>query len=215
MICFFDCETTGKADFKSPPEAEHQPKVVQLAALLSDEKGVEIASLSLIVKPAGFSIPQEASSIHGITTEIGMAKGVPRIHALLAFASLAKIAKVHCCHNSDFDTFILRGECERLSVNFPKRETFCTMKAMTDVCKLPGPYGFKWPKLQEAYRHAFGKDFEGAHDALSDVRACKEIYLWLTGIRATEEGELKCASGGKALKTFGTTWGQDPARSTP
>ncbi len=179
MILFFDCETTGKADFKSAPEAEHQPKIVQLAAILCDEKGVEVSSLNLIVRPSGFHIPIEASSIHGITTEIGMARGVPRLHTLLAFASLAKIARTYCCHNSDFDVLVLKGECGRMSVEFPNREAFCTMKAMTDVCKIPGPYGNKWPKLTEAYRHAFQKDFDGAHDALADVRACKEIYFWL------------------------------------
>lgn len=179
MILFFDCETTGKADFKSPPESEHQPRVVQLAAILADNAGAELACLSMIVKPTGFRIPQEASSIHGITTEMAMASGVPRIHALLAFASLARVAKKYCCHNSDFDTFILRGECLRMCVEFLDKETFCTMKAMTDVCQIPGPYGNKWPRLQEAYQHAFQKQFDGAHDALSDVRACKDVYFWL------------------------------------
>lgn len=38
---------------------------------------------------------------------------------------------------------------------------------------------YEWPRLQEAYKHAFGKEFEGAHDAMSDIRATKEIYFWL------------------------------------
>jgi hypothetical protein len=52
---------------------------------------------------------------------------------------------------------------------------------MVNICKLPSKYPgeYKWPRLIEAYRHAFGKDFTGAHDALADVRACKEIYFWL------------------------------------
>lgn len=179
MILFFDCETTGKADFKAPCDAEHQPKIVQLAAILCDEKGKDVSSLSFIVKPTGFQIPPEASSIHGITTELALARGVPRIHALLAFASLAKAAKLYCAHNSDFDTFVIKGECARMCIEFPNRETFCTMKSMTDVCKIPGPYGNKWPRLQEAYRHAFEKEFSGAHDALADVRACKDIYFWI------------------------------------
>ena len=37
MILFFDTETTGKADFKSSPDAAHQPRLVQFAALLMDE----------------------------------------------------------------------------------------------------------------------------------------------------------------------------------
>jgi len=34
--------------------------------------------------------------------------------------------------------------------------------------------------LSEAYRHAFGKDFDGAHDAMSDIRATKDVYFWIT-----------------------------------
>jgi DNA polymerase III epsilon subunit-like protein len=51
------------------------------------------------------------------------------------------------------------------------------MKATTSICKLPGKYGdYKWPKLQESHLHFFGKEFEGAHDAMADVRACAAVY---------------------------------------
>lgn len=179
MILFFDTETTGKANFKAPPDANGQPRIVQLAAILTDQDGGEVASLNLIIKPVGFEIPPEASSIHGITTEKAIATGVPRLHALLLFSSLAEIATLYCCHNSDFDLFMIDGECDRMSIEVPSRKVFCTMKETTELCQLPGAYGFKWPRLQEAYRHIFKKDFVGAHDALADVRACKDIYFWL------------------------------------
>ena len=59
--------------------------------------------------------------------------------------------------------------------------TYCTMNEMTDVCKLPGKFAgkYKWPKLQEAYRHAFGKDFDGAHDALADASPARNSTFWL------------------------------------
>lgn len=67
-------------------------------------------------------------------------------------------------------------------------DKFCTMKAMTPVCKLHGNYGdFKWPKLQEAHKHAFGVEFDGAHDALADVRACARVYRWLMEQRKANE----------------------------
>lgn len=129
-LLFCDTETTGKADFRAEPDAAHQPRIVQLAALLLTENGEELASLSLIIKPIGFQIPEEASKIHGITTENAMKNGVKVLDA--------------------------------------------------GICKLPGQYGdWKWPKLTEAYQHAFGKTFDGAHDALADVRACKDVYFYL------------------------------------
>jgi len=67
------------------------------------------------------------------------------------------------------------------------RDSFCTMKAMTGVCKLPGMYDdYKWPKLTEAYRHCYGKEMEGAHDALADVRGCAEVYRWLVAQKKAE-----------------------------
>jgi DNA polymerase III epsilon subunit-like protein len=59
-----------------------------------------------------------------------------------------------------------------------KAQTYCTMKETTNICKLPGNYGkFKWPKLTEAHQHFFGIPVEGAHDAMTDVRACKRIFF--------------------------------------
>lgn len=179
MILFFDTETTGKADFKKSAAHESQPRLVQLGMIFTDDDGCEISHANLIVKPVMFDIPTEASSIHGIDTQTARAHGVPLLHALLLFSSLARLSQTYVCHNSDFDTFILSGECERMSVDFPKRNAFCTMKAMTDICKIPGPYGNKWPKLAEAYRFCFNKEPELLHDAMADIRLCKDVYFWL------------------------------------
>lgn len=179
MILFFDTETTGKADMRSSPDAAHQPRIVQLAALLTDDKGEEMASINLIIKPDGFTIPDEAASIHGITTEIANKYGVGEKVALHVFDHFIIQSTLRVAHNIPFDAFMLSRGSEIRS-EILKKDRFCTMAAMTPVCKLPGRCGdYKWPRLQEAYQHAFGKPFEGAHDALADVRACKEIYFWL------------------------------------
>lgn len=184
MILFFDTETTGKADFKSPPDRDWQPRLVQLGAIMTDDDGKELSSINLIVKPNGFVIPEEASSIHGFTTKMAIECGIPLEEVLPVFGSLACNCNTFVAHNIDFDEFVMTGEFIRAGFESHPFETdatfLCTMKGMTDICKLPGPYGFKWPKLQEAYLHAFGKEFDGAHDAMADVRACLALHVWLT-----------------------------------
>lgn len=184
MILFFDTETTGKADFRRPPEEDGQPRLVQLGAILTDDTGIELASVNLIVQPEGFEVPESAASIHGFTTKIATERGIELMTVLQAFGQLARKAHILCCHNISFDCFVMEGEFIRAQFDenpFAPSDIkyFCTMKEMTDICKIPGPYGNKWPKLQEAFKHAFGKEFEGAHDAMADVRACRNLYFWL------------------------------------
>jgi DNA polymerase-3 subunit epsilon len=179
MILFFDSETTGKADFRADADAPHQPRLVQLAAILADDNGIELASLSVIIKPVGYEIPPESTAIHGISHDLATRAGVGEITATHMFDQLLIQSTVAAAHNFDFDKLILsRGS--QIRAKRLAQSNYCTMHAMTPICRLPGRYGdYKWPKLQEAYRFAFGKEFDGAHNALADVRACKEIYFWL------------------------------------
>lgn len=185
MILAFDTETTGKADFNSPASAKHQPHIVQLGAILFDDSWSVRAELNLIVKPDGWTIPEEASNIHGITTTIANSCGVDLSSALSCFRGLFKLANVYVAHNLEFDALIVASNFMRLTdcvgMGSDIRERgFCTMHAMTPICKLPGRYGdYKWPSLQEAYQHAFGEMFDGAHDAMADVRACARLYRWI------------------------------------
>jgi len=189
MKLFFDTETTGKAEFRLPPDDPSQPRIVQLGALLTDDSGMELSSLNLIIKPDGWTVPKEASDIHGITNEVAEKIGVPIRYALRVFRLLWNASDTVVAHNSDFDLLLIEGEFFRhaggqTSWGEP-RDTFCTMRAMTPICKLPGNYGkYKWPKLQEAHVHCFGKEFDGAHDAMADVRACAEVYFWLQSQKA-------------------------------
>lgn len=182
MILYFDTETTGKADMRAPLDAPHQPHIVQLAALLCENDGKEVQSVNLIVKPVGYVIPDEAAAIHGITQDLASRVGVSMKSALSTFEWFCKAADLFVAHNIDFDNFVCSSEFLRtfdddISINHDA--LFCTMRATTELCNLPGPYGPKWPKLIEAYRHIFKKDFDGQHDALADVRACRDIHQWL------------------------------------
>lgn len=84
-------------------------------------------------------------------------------------------------HNIRFDEKMVGAELLRTGhanlVETKKR--ICTMQSATDYCQLPGRYGFKWPTLQELHNTLFKESFDGAHDALADVRACARCYFEL------------------------------------
>jgi DNA polymerase III epsilon subunit-like protein len=161
--------------------------MVQLGAVLYGCDRQVRAELNLIVNPEGkFTIPKEASDIHGITQEIAAAHGLALPTVLRCFGGLVRQADIIVAHNFPFDDKIMKIAIHRISETSPalvplgeliaSKPSFCTMKKSTDICKLPGKYGYKWPNLQEAHTHFLGKPFDGAHDAMADVRACGSIY---------------------------------------
>lgn len=83
LALFYDTETTGLPLFKEPSEHPDQPHIVQLAACLVDlDTRKTIASMDVIVKPNGWTIPAEVSAIHGITTEHAMDVGISEAMAI-------------------------------------------------------------------------------------------------------------------------------------
>lgn len=182
MTIFFDTETTGIARFKDAASHPGQPYIVQIAALLYNEEGTEVASLNTLVKPKGWIIDAAVAKIHGITTSIAERDGIEIDSALQQFASLCELAKTVVAHNIVFDELLIAAEVYRRKCPNPldNLARYCTMQNTTKLCKIPARWGgYKWPKLVEAYQHFFSESFEGAHDALADVRACARIYYHL------------------------------------
>ena len=182
MYLVFDTETTGIVDFRQAPDAKGQPRMVQLGALLLDQDGKEVAQLNTMIRPNGFAVPDEASMVHGITTEKASRYGVPLRFALHMFNQMAKCAEILVAYNIQYDDWVLRGEAARECCDHPmnlqSKRYHCAMLLSKDILKLPGKYrDYKWPKLQEAYRFFFNCDFDGAHDAMADVRATAAVYL--------------------------------------
>lgn len=95
------------------------------------------------------------------------------------FAYEAKQCEYLVAHNIGFDYNVLGAEMLRYKMSVGKKlNQICTMEASTNYCQLPGKYGkFKWPKLDELHRKLFGADFEGAHDALDDVKATSRCFF--------------------------------------
>lgn len=185
---FWDTETSGLPDQSIAPSWEGQPHICQLGAILTDDQGKVKAEMNLLVKPVGWTIPKVASDIHGISQADAEKYGLSIKGVLTVFARLASMAEVLVAHNLPFDLFMLEIECERAGVRMDLPPTqACTMAESSPILQIPptaamlrsGRTNYKNPNLQEAYRHFFGRNFEGAHDAMADVRACKEIFFRL------------------------------------
>jgi DNA polymerase III epsilon subunit-like protein len=180
MILFFDTETTGlPRDGKAPVTAlSNWPRLVQIAWLLVDADGTELRSVEHLIKPQGFVIPADAVRIHGITTERAQQYGIELAVALAEITVDLAAASVLVAHNMPFDEKILGAEFLRLERHnpLPAKRRLCTMQSATELCQLPGRYGFKWPSLDELHRKLFGESAVGAHQALADVRACARCY---------------------------------------
>ena len=180
---FFDTETTGlPRDFDAPiSDLENWPRLVQLSWIVSDSTGTEFRLKDFIVRPDGFTIPEDSSKVHGITTEIAMREGSLLQNVLSEFVSDLEAVDVIVGHNVEFDKKIVGAEFIRC--NFPGKSldkpTICTMKSSTDYCEIPGKYGYKWPTLQELHNKLFGEGFEDAHNSLNDIKATKKCFFEL------------------------------------
>jgi DNA polymerase III epsilon subunit-like protein len=146
-----------------------------------DESGEVTAREQFLLRPDGFSIPPDATRVHGITTDRATREGVALKQALEAFSAAADTSTLAIAHNLDFDEKVLAAEFLRAGLKdpLPRLSRLCTMRAATDHCQLPGRYGYKWPTLEELYRHLFDEALEGSHDAATDARACARCYFEL------------------------------------
>ena len=177
---FFDTETTGiPLNYKAPSsDIKNWPRLVQLGWILMTENGEKVSKGNYIIKPDGFTIPAEAAKIHKITTKMALELGYNLSYVIDKFLQDFNKAKYIVGHNIDFDKKIVGAELIRLSRPdiMDSKQAFCTMKSSTDFCKIPGYYGYKYPKLQELYHKLFGNDFEEAHNAASDIEATQQCF---------------------------------------
>ncbi|MCG4258167.1 3'-5' exonuclease [Acetobacter senegalensis] len=188
MILFYDTETTGLPDRYAPLNSEKQPRCVQIAAILTDESGAEQSCVNLVIHPDGWTIPDAAARVHGITTEKAKLIGVREAVAAAAFYDLTCKADLVVAHNEKFDRQIVRIMFERLGRGWAfEKPAYDTMEAAAPIVNLPptprmvaaGIDKPKAPKLEECIQHFFGEKLDGAHDALVDVRACARLFFHL------------------------------------
>jgi len=191
LALFYDTETTGLPLFKEPSEHPGQPHVVQLAACLVDvDTRQTISSMDVIIRPDGWTIPDDVAAVHGITTGHALDVGIPESMAVGMFMELHTKCAFRVAHSEQFDARILRIALMRFvgqeaADNWKAGKSECTALLSTPICQIPptakmvkaGFNKFKTANLGEAYRHFTGKELENAHSAMADVQGCVTVYF--------------------------------------
>lgn len=183
MILFVDTETTGlPRDYRSPSsDTANWPHMVTISWLVMADADKTIAARNYIRRPDGFDIPEQASAIHGVTTEIAREQGVCVDDILGRLLLDLRYCDTVVAHNAAFDQAIIEAEFHRrgspVRPVFERTKIECTMQIGTIVCKIPGRYsGFKWPNLTELHQHLFGEGIADQHTSTADVLACAKCY---------------------------------------
>ena len=184
MPFFFDTETTGKWNFKSDYKDPLQPVLIQVAGILDDGHENILGEFNFLVQvPDEKEIEPGAAAVHGITRDKALRGSLGASTVMDVFISYVEKADgLVVGHNIPFDMNVMRGYVYNNNAlpflnHLDRCDIRCTMRQSTPVCKLPGKYGMKWPTLTEAYCALVDPaGFEGAHDAMADVRASREIY---------------------------------------
>ena len=140
MYLFFDTETTGlPRNWKAPvTDLSNWPRLVQIAWLLYDKDGNKISGNSFIIKPSGFTIPPEASRVHGISTDKALQEGVELADVLADFARLVAQSNYLVAHNMSFDEKIVGAEFLRnnMTNSIVTKSKICTMEQSINYCKI-------------------------------------------------------------------------------
>ena len=186
MYLIFDTETTGFPKKWNAPitDTNNWPRMVQLAWQVHDIKGKFLFAKNHIIKPEGYTIPDDAVKIHGITTEIALEKGIPLIDALKDFIKDVKKYNLIIGHNISFDISIVGAELIRMGLPeiISKTPALCTMVESTQFCAIMKNGKVKWPTLTELHTKLFGIPFKEAHNAAADVAATTRCFLELIRI---------------------------------
>lgn len=175
MILIFDTETTGLVKDWNNPNSNSNPHLVQLGFTVCNEEGRSLFTYGSIVHPYyEGDIEPGATKAHGISKQLAQDKGI-KLEVVMNIFFMWLVQCDHIvAHNIKFDKIIVE---KAFKVSLSDKQDFCTMLESTNICCIPSSRGFKWPKLEEAYDFFFNEKLVGAHDALTDVMACKRIYF--------------------------------------
>ena len=173
-ILIIDIETTGFSPASGKiveigivelDLATGEKQIVFDQVCLEQEATVEEIEKSWIVENSTLTVEEilAAKSLHTMAPEIQ--------------EIINKYEQGATAFNNVFDF----GFLENRGFTFPKKLP-CPMKLSTDVCRIPNVRGgFKWPKVEEAFKHFFGdtgyiEAHRGADDAFHEADIVYELF---------------------------------------
>ena len=178
-VLFLDTETTGVPDRNAQWDKDFMdyPHVVQLAWIFKGKHE------SHLIIPEGYTIPEETTQVHGITTEMAIENGEPFVVVVEQFLEDCAEAGLICGHNIHFDTSIIKAnimrelgqeyynanEVEECLFKGKRIDTMRPTMKWVDARTSNGR--LKFPRLEELYSRCFPGESFPAHDALEDCKA--------------------------------------------
>lgn len=191
-IIIFDTETTGlPSDWKIPAQRQphNWPHLVSIGWMVLDSETNKIETQkSYIIKPIGWTVPEESTAIHGIRHSFAENYGAPLGDVIREFFETQ--CDMYVAHNMNFDENVimnavywdLKGEIYRFQA-----PTKCSMKISTPMCQLrfKSGGGNKPPKLSELYEHVFRRKpvLSRLHGSFYDAKILTEIIQKCEPIR--------------------------------
>ena len=166
ISCIFDTETTGLV-LHPMAKLEVQPRVIEWAGVICNERGVILESMVHLINPRR-EISEEITKITGITNEMLVGKPYMEdvIDEIIAF--MAKAGRL-VAHNLPFDFSMMEIERQHTGKALPPFDEYiCTVQ------EHEAEYGFR-PKLTTVYEDYMGKPLQQTHRALDDVEALVEV----------------------------------------
>jgi len=180
----FDTETTGFTKYcdDNGKDLKNHNRITQLAFILCNNKGDELHKFESLVKPNGWFIPNEDFfKENNMSTDRCEKYGIPIFDALRELQEALKRCDYKVAHNISFDNRMITAEMIKSKITkelFQFKKGLCTMRSSRDFVLAKDKMNrTKAPNLQELYKYLFNDTFDGAHDALEDVRATKKCFL--------------------------------------
>lgn len=214
-ILFFDTETTGlpPKNAKWDEDFNEFPYLCEVAWIFGRK------TESHIIRPDGWTVPEDASKIHGITQEYAAEHGEPLAEVLEKFIADCRQAHLICGHNIYFDISVVKANILRhlgrefynaadAEMALFKGKRIDTMRASMKWVDARFSSGrLKFPSLNELFARCFPEETFKEHQALDDIRAVVRCLPVLV-----DEGliELKVREYPEDPKLFDKSHGTGP-----
>lgn len=201
----FDLETTGV----DPTTA----RIVTYAIVIMNRDGTVEACAAGIVNP-GIEIPEEASNVHGVTTERARSEGVEPAEALLHILSVFAVNQdlPVVIYNARYDLTLIMHELHRNTILAAEQEKLSELLADRVVIdplvidKATDMYRRGKRTLEVTCKH-YGITLEDAHTADADAVAAGQLALALAEAWPAHFSNLE------RLHSTQVRWAAEQARS--